>query len=188
MDRPDQTLGVVLAAGGSTRMGEPKGLRELGGRPLLARQVEALQAVSDGVIVVLGARARAHRAVLPAGIQVVENPAWRETGPAESLLLALEGRAGGARAVVTPVDVPPAGRAELQRLLAAGPPAVLGWQGRPGHPVLVQVEETREVLRRGGLLRDALALARLVEAEGDAVLRNLNTPADWAAWVASSRP
>ena len=36
-------LGVVLAAGGSTRMGRPKQLAELDGRPLLAHVLAALQ-------------------------------------------------------------------------------------------------------------------------------------------------
>jgi hypothetical protein len=37
-------LGVVLAAGGSTRMGRPKQLAELDGRPLLAHVLAAVEA------------------------------------------------------------------------------------------------------------------------------------------------
>ena len=49
-------LGLVLAAGGSTRMGRPKQLAELDGRPLLAHVLAALDdAPVDRVVVALGA-------------------------------------------------------------------------------------------------------------------------------------
>src|SRR5919107_673776 len=51
-------LGVVLAAGGSTRMGRPKQLAELDGRPLLAHVLAALDdAPVDRVVVALGGAA-----------------------------------------------------------------------------------------------------------------------------------
>ncbi|HJU02537.1 MAG TPA: NTP transferase domain-containing protein, partial [Actinomycetes bacterium] len=51
-------LGVVLAAGGSTRMGRPKQLAELDGRPLLAHVLAAVdQAPVDRVVVALGGAA-----------------------------------------------------------------------------------------------------------------------------------
>lgn len=45
-------LGAVLAGGQSTRFGSDKALAELGGRTLLARAVETLQAQCDAVVVV----------------------------------------------------------------------------------------------------------------------------------------
>ncbi|MDF8332103.1 molybdenum cofactor guanylyltransferase [Novosphingobium cyanobacteriorum] len=45
-------LGAVLAGGQSTRFGSDKALAELGGRTLLARAVEILQAQCDAVVVV----------------------------------------------------------------------------------------------------------------------------------------
>src|SRR4029453_18334360 len=51
-------LGLVLAAGGSTRMGRPKQLAELDGRPLLAHVLGALEgAPVDRVVVALGGAA-----------------------------------------------------------------------------------------------------------------------------------
>src|SRR6266508_2736437 len=56
-------LGLVLAAGGSTRMGRPKQLAELDGRPLLEHVLLALQdAPVDRVMVALGASADEVRA------------------------------------------------------------------------------------------------------------------------------
>ena len=77
---------IILAAGESKRMGQPKQLLELGGRTLLARTVEAALS-SNGwpVVGVLGAQAEIIRPTLAAyPILIAENPAWAE-GMASSL-------------------------------------------------------------------------------------------------------
>src|SRR5262249_28648717 len=53
--KPIVIVGVLLAAGASTRMGSPKALVRLGGQSFLVRGVRALWSVCDTVIVVLGA-------------------------------------------------------------------------------------------------------------------------------------
>ena len=55
----------MLCAGGSTRMGTPKGLLPVDGRVLLRRHVDAFHAAGLPVVVALGAHEAAHRAVLP---------------------------------------------------------------------------------------------------------------------------
>ena len=71
---------VILAAGASTRMGQPKQLLELQGRPLVVRAVEAaLASPAWPVVVVLGANAEKIRPVLtPFPVLLTENPAWAE--------------------------------------------------------------------------------------------------------------
>ncbi len=176
-------FGIILAAGGSTRMGEHKALLDLDGRPLLLRWVEALEAECDEVIVVLGAQAEALREVLPGHLGVVVNPDWARTGPSESLLLALEGLPENSRAVVSPVDVPPVGKGDLRSLLGVCPPAALAWKGLPGHPVFIGVSEARRVLSSGETLRSVVGRdATLVGSSSPDVLLNLNTPSEWASW------
>lgn len=77
---------IILAAGASTRMGEPKQLLPLAGRPLLLRAVDAALASSAWpVVVVLGAHAEKIRPLLARlPVLVVENPAWPE-GMASSI-------------------------------------------------------------------------------------------------------
>jgi molybdenum cofactor cytidylyltransferase len=77
---------VILAAGESARMGTPKQLLLLDGKPLLVRAVEAaLASPAWPVVVVLGAHAEKIRPVLARlPVLVVENPAWAE-GMASSL-------------------------------------------------------------------------------------------------------
>jgi molybdenum cofactor cytidylyltransferase len=77
---------VILAAGASTRMGTPKQLIEIEGRPLLLRAVEAaLASPAWPVVVVLGAHAEKIRPLLARlPVLMAENPAWAE-GMASSI-------------------------------------------------------------------------------------------------------
>ncbi|MSU64637.1 MAG: nucleotidyltransferase family protein [Opitutus sp.] len=80
---PSSTLrfgAVILAAGASTRMGSPKQLLELRGKPLLVHAVEAaLASPAWPVVVVLGANAEKIRPVLARlPVLITESPAWPE--------------------------------------------------------------------------------------------------------------
>ena len=77
---------VILAAGASTRLGTPKQLLEIDGRPLLVRAVEAaLASPAWPVVVVLGAHAEKIRPLLARQpVLIAENPTWPE-GMAASL-------------------------------------------------------------------------------------------------------
>lgn len=83
---------LLLAAGASSRLGEPKQLlRDVDGTPLIARlAASALAAELSPVIVVLGANAQAVREALSAlPVQTVENAAW-QTGMASSIHTGLQ--------------------------------------------------------------------------------------------------
>ena len=175
----DSVIGIILAAGGSSRMGCPKALLPLDGAPLILHHIKQLTPVCQQIVVVLGGHVSRIEAVLPERIRQVTNPDWQRTGPAESLLIALS--APIQRAVVTPVDVPPIPASVLEMLLAVGGPAVPQWQEQDGHPVVID-SSTRDVLERGGVLRDALSRATRVAVDWPDTTLNLNTPAQWAAW------
>ena len=173
-------IGIILAAGASSRMGRPKALLDVNGRPLIRHHIEGLLGVCERCVVVLGGHADQIRAVLPDTVEIRTNPDWRTSGPAESLLLALD--TGVSRAIITPVDVPPAPRAVLEALLSVGGPAVPSWQGQDGHPVVVEAG-ARAVLTGGGFLRDALVGASRVDVRWSDTILNLNTPGQWSAWI-----
>ncbi|MFT4979836.1 MAG: molybdenum cofactor cytidylyltransferase [Myxococcota bacterium] len=175
-------LGVILAAGASSRMGSHKALLLVGGVPLIVRHVHAL---GPDVRIGLGAEADRIAAVLPPGVDIVINDGWADTGPRETLQRLIEGLPGERWLIITPVDVPPAPPAVLDALLKAGPPAVPVWQGQRGHPVLLTVAAARAALVHG-TLRDALADAREVPVDWADTTRNLNTPEDWQAWTGAA--
>ena len=88
---PDASTGaVILAAGGSTRMGTPKQLLTLEGRTLISRTIDAARGAGcHPVLVVLGAHANQIRPEIDGlPIHVLENPNWTE-GLASSIRLAI---------------------------------------------------------------------------------------------------
>ncbi len=179
---------VILAAGGSVRMGRSKPLLEVEGRPLISAHVAALAKVADLVIVVVGAQADAVRAVLPDTATAVLNPDWATTWPADSLQIALEVAKICGTCLVTPVDVPPASAETLAKLIAAGAPAVpQDLNGRPGHPVLLDanlVSRIREGAPDGGL-RTLLAEVQRVTVSEPNVAEDFDDPEAFGRWTAA---
>ncbi len=181
---------ILLAAGLSTRMGQPKALLDWGGQPLIRYQVEQLRAAGcDEVIVVLGYRADdIHRQIRDLPVRVMFNPRF-QFGRAGSLRIGAKAANRDADAIaITNVDQPrPA--SFLRRLIEAhgsgAAATVPTFRGQRGHPVVVAgwlrpelmaaTEEERGL--RGVLLRHA---DRVVEVEMDELcLLDLNTPEEY---------
>ena len=150
-------LGVVLAAGGSTRMGRPKQLAELAGRPLLAHALAALDdAPVDRVVVALGGAAEEVLGRVELGRAeplVVEG--WA-AGMGHVLASSLAGAGGDWRAVVVLLGDQPLvpGRAVARVVEAwragAGPVVTATYGGRPGHPKLFDRRLLPDLLRLTG--------------------------------------
>ena len=157
--------GILLAAGASTRMGRPKQLLPLAGRPLLQRTLdEAAAACLDELILVLGHRAAEIRDALdlpdPARCRVVVNERYRE-GQAGSLRLGLRSAdpAAGAAAIllgdqplVTADRIDRVARAFREAGALAARPMYAGAAGEriPGHPVFLARSTWAELERLGG--------------------------------------
>jgi molybdenum cofactor cytidylyltransferase len=145
-ERPFPCGLIILAAGASTRMGQPKQLLEVGGQPLLLRAVEAaLAAPVWPVVVVLGAHAAVLRPLLARHpVLGVENAAWAE-GMASSLREGVATLAQFSRrleaAVVVLADQPALDAAVIRQLIAvhqtSGRDLVAArYAGRHGAPAL----------------------------------------------------
>jgi molybdenum cofactor cytidylyltransferase len=133
---------VVLAAGGSSRMGRPKQLLPWRGKTLLRHTAEvALEAGCTPVVVVLGALADRFRSdldVLP--VTVVENPDW-EYGPGTSIQKGLAAVESADAVVFLVCDQPLVDAAHVRRLVdahrATGRPMVASeYAGTIGVPAL----------------------------------------------------
>ncbi len=141
--------GIILAGGGSARLGTPKQLLELDGRPLLQHVVDAAeQAGLDEVIIVLGHEANHVSAALrlPPTARVVVNPRYLE-GQSTSLRAGLDATdPASTAAVVLLGDQPRLGADMIRKMVAefrrdGRPIARAVFDGVPGHPVVLARSE-----------------------------------------------
>ena len=203
MTTPEKRLAaIVLAAGESTRMGQPKALLPWGGVPLVRHQVDLLaaQPAVDPVIVVVGALLDEVQATLDSTpARVVTNPRFRE-GRATSLAAgarALKGRPTSVLVVSVDQPLAPELLDPLVTAWQAEPDALLRptFAGRSGHPLIVpadvapELEQVTEATQglRAVVTRHRHRL-RSVRVESELAVLNLNTPADVAAAEPSSGP
>lgn len=129
--------GIILAAGASTRLGQPKQLVRLQGTPLIARAVrEALPICDAGVFVVTGARHDEVSAALQdLPVTVLRNAVWRE-GIGSSIREAVAAIEQSVEAVLVMLaDQPAVTEKGLRTLVAA-------WALDPGHIAASRYDDT----------------------------------------------
>ncbi len=179
---------VILAAGGSRRMGFPKAMLEYRGKSLLARQCEILHPLVERLVVVSGWASTRLKAHVPPDILHITNHEWYRTGQADSLCLAIKSIPPG-RMLVLPVDVPVPSGQLIEAMLSREGSVVPTFRGKHGHPVLLGrdlVETLRHHCPAGGL-GNLLGDAQELETGEAWVLANINGPADWARWLLWNR-
>jgi molybdenum cofactor cytidylyltransferase len=152
---------VVLAAGSSTRMGRPKLLLPLAGRPIVQHVVDtALGAPVGEIVVVLGSEPDAVRAAIePDGrIHFTVNERSLEGGQSTSLRAGLEAvQADADAAVILLADQPGVSPSALDAVLrvaggALSPDAAAiqaSYSGIPAHPTLFLRSVWGEVVEEG---------------------------------------
>jgi molybdenum cofactor cytidylyltransferase len=157
--------GLVLAAGGSARLGVPKQLLKWRGKSLIANAVEQSLAVCGaGVIVVTGADATSVVASLrDYPVEIVHNADW-QTGAAGSLSAGIDTlRSKTVQALlVTLCDQPLVTAQDLARLAAA-------WERRPHIPAAARYSNIIGV----PAIFPASCFASLAALQGDTGARSL---------------
>jgi molybdenum cofactor cytidylyltransferase len=137
--------GVVLAAGTSSRLGRPKQLLDLGGKPVLRHVVDAaLSSPLTEVLVVLGHEAEAVSAAVPESprVRIVINPDYAQ-GQSNSLRMGLAAAGHGSEAAVIMLgDQPGIRPGAVGAVVAAfradgGSVVQAAYGGRPAHPTLL---------------------------------------------------
>ncbi len=184
---------VVLAAGAARRMGRPKQLLPLAGRPLVWHVASAAcQSVVDEVIVVTGSRRTAvEAAVAGLPVRLAPNHHWR-SGQASSLQTGLNAVSPDSGAVIFLLaDQPLVTPALLDSLAAAyraGGGSIVApvAGGRRGNPVLFAIGRWRQQLL--ALTGDAGARAIIaahpdqvaaVSVADETVFFDVDTPAEY---------
>jgi molybdenum cofactor cytidylyltransferase len=156
------TAAVVLAAGASVRLGEPKQLVRLASETLLQRAIRTAHAARcSPVVVVLGADAKQIQTLTDLSGEVVAiNDSWSE-GMASSIRVGIQtlesvaNQAGGV--VLMTCDQPSVTAEHLLALMATGETTASHYAGRNGVPAYLP----------------STAFAQLLELHGDAGARDL---------------
>jgi len=196
MTGPRRIIGVVLAAGLSSRMGMPKALLDWNGEPLIAYQVRQLFAAGVGTVVaVTGHEAkRVEEALAGTGAIAVRNHHYRE-GRATSVRAAAEAIANEPDVIVLLNVDQPRRSTVTERLLRehsrlGGCITVPAYAGRRGHPVILSgtllpelrfVSEEEQGLK--AIMRRHERERREVAFEEEEVILDLNDPDAYARAV-----
>jgi molybdenum cofactor cytidylyltransferase len=173
---------VILAAGGSQRLGAPKQLARLDGETLVERAARvASDAGFSPVVVVLGAQAEATaKALEEHDVQTVENPDWA-SGLASSIRCGVTAArvAAPAGIAILLADQPRVDAPLLRRLEAAFSQPGIGrsacrYAGEPGVPAIFGPAHWDALEALSG---DRGAKALLADAGSDRVLVDSDAPA-----------
>ena len=157
---------VVLAAGASRRLGQPKQLVLLDGETLLERSARvAREAGCEPVVVVLGAYAgEIRRGVSLEGAGVIVNEQWNE-GMASSIRAGIRELSSDVRGcVLMTCDMPAVTAEHLRRLASSHDVAASSYAGRRGVPAYFSASAFGNLLALQGdagareLLRDAAVI------------------------------
>ncbi|HHX97986.1 MAG TPA: nucleotidyltransferase family protein [Kiritimatiellia bacterium] len=189
-----QTVGIVLAAGASQRMGQPKALLAMAaGVPLAAHQAGVLhKGGCKPVAIVLGSEAETIRPFFSPRWPVVVNPRWAE-GRATSLQAGIRAYPEAGGYLFMPVDAVGVKSVTIQAVLAAAEENLDAiWrpvcEGRKGNLLWLPREQAMALLNLPADARvDAWVQphARISEVGDPGILANINTPEDWAAFLRS---
>lgn len=187
-------VGVILAAGLSSRMGAYKPMLAVKGQTMIRRVVAMMQrAGADPVLVVTGhRREELERHLQGTGVRCLFNPDYAVTQQLESLQLALAELQGQCtRVLISPADVPLVKDDTVQRILAQEGDFVRPvWHGEVGHPVALSARLIPYLLQykgpgglRGAVEQSGCALVDLPVEDRGTVLDN-DTPQDVARLLA----
>ena len=178
MSAGGELVGIVLAAGRSTRFGSDKLLHRLpDGTPMALASATALRAAVPRTVAVVGAHNEALAALFAAhGIETtIAHQA--DAGMGASLAAGIDATVGARGWVVALGDMPYIRRDTVARVagaLGAGARlAAPAYQGRRGHPVGFSAWFRRELL---GLRGDEGARSILRQHEGELVLLDCDDP------------
>ncbi|KAF1705943.1 nucleotidyltransferase family protein [Pseudoxanthomonas sacheonensis] len=186
---PNPHAAIVLAAGGSRRLGRAKQLLTRGGETLVHRAVRLASLTQpQRLLLVIGAHADEMReAVADLRVEILVNNDWQE-GLASSLRMAVNALNESGSALILGCDQPALEQSHLQRLLSGAAVSASGCAATlhgaaPGIPAVASAVVLREAHGlhgdrglRGALQKlssDSLYLLEAAELEFD-----LDTPAD----------
>jgi molybdenum cofactor cytidylyltransferase len=185
---------VILAAGQSRRMGEPKMILPWGKTTVIGQVVTVLEqaGVQEIVVVAGGAHAQVSAALQRRAVSVIYNDRYAEDHMLLSLQAGIRNLTSSVSATLVALgDQPQIQVGVVQAVvqsyrMAKAPLIVPSYQMRRGHPWLVArpLWEGILALKPPQTMRDVLQMQashiHYVLVDNDSILRDLDTPADYS--------
>jgi len=191
------TAGIILAAGGSTRMGQPKLLLPWRGEPLIRHVARtALAAGLSPVLVVTGAYGDEIRdSLTDLQVQIIPNPEW-EAGQSTSVRAGVQALPGETGAAVFMLADQPQIPVELVRALVdahaqtQAPVIAPLIAGKRGNPALFDQAVFPDLLELSGDAGARQILGRyplqFVPWDDESLLLDIDTPEDYRQLIEDS--
>jgi molybdenum cofactor cytidylyltransferase len=183
---------LILAAGQSKRMGQPKMLLPWGEKTVLEQVISTFKAADvDEILVITGGDKEQVEALIGDSAKTLFNPEYAKGEMLNSVQAGLAGITLGAEAILIGLGDQPQVRERSVRLVmeafqeSGASIVVPSFQMRRGHPWLVTRQHWDEILemRSPESLRDFLNRhgdkIHYVEIEDDRILQDLDTPEDY---------
>lgn len=191
--------GLLLAAGASRRMGPgrpPKALLQYRGETFFTRLQRILLTHCHPVVVVLGFHAESLRPLLAPGVIEALNPD-PDQGMLSSLQTGLKAIQSD-RTLFLPLDYPAVEDSTVAALAAVPAACTLAlprFEGKRGHPVLIDQSVARRILSldptSGAQARDVIRPlydgAHFVDVADPGILMDVDTPGDYESLLARFR-
>ena len=181
---PRATPAVILAAGASRRLGQPKALLEIGNTTLVGLAYQRLvQAGCSPIVIVTRSELSVDVMQQTLGSQVHVNPTPENgrTGSLQCGLLSLAGDKGRIPkgVIVSPVDRPGWTVDHVKSLMQVNTSSSLSSLGQRGHPIFLDETAIQTVLAapKGSPLREIVRFESH-EVDGPLLGLNIDTPED----------
>ncbi len=166
---------IVLTAGASKRLGEPKALVDIHGQSLIEILIRKLKEKKLRIIIVTGVELFNEMEKLGEKVVINTNPESGRTGSIQCGIKELESE----RCLIVPVDRPGFSNATIEKLINLEKTSCPSKNGKGGHPVILSKEDCEKILSSNPStpLRDIINPAK-IEVDDEFLHLNIDFPKD----------
>tara|TARA_B100001093_G_scaffold74943_1_gene65721 strand:- start:4091 stop:4666 length:576 start_codon:yes stop_codon:yes gene_type:complete len=166
---------IVLTAGASKRLGEPKALVDIHGESLIQILIRKLKGKKLRIIIVTRVELFNEMEKLGEKVVINTNPESGRTGSIQCGIKELESE----RCLIVPVDRPGFSNATIEKLINLEKTSCPSKNGKGGHPVILSKEDCEKILSSNPStpLRDIINPAK-IEVDDEFLHLNIDFPKD----------
>ena len=166
---------IVLTAGASKRLGEPKALVDIHGESLIQILIRKLKGKKLRIIIVTRVELFNEMEKLGEKVVINTNPESGRTGSIQCGIKELKSE----RCLIVPVDRPGFSNATIEKLINSENTSCPSKNGKGGHPVILSKEDCEKILSSNPStpLRDIINPAK-IEVDDEFLHLNIDFPKD----------